>query len=223
MSRPVRIGLDCDGVLYDQVDAFRWWIHHSTGRSLDELGPATAWHFYRDDWGYTLPEFLDMFTAGVRAGAIFGQGAPLPGTVRSLQRLREAGHRLIVVTNREIAGIDLAVTEQLTRTWLDTWQLPIDDLVISADKTVADVDLFLEDSIDNYDAIDRHGHAIPVLFDRPWNQDNGTRWRVSDWVQFEDFAQRIAAELGRAKRTLSQRLPSSSCAATDRSSHEQDD
>ena len=155
MSRPVRIGLDCDGVLYDQVDAFRWWIHHSTGRSLDELGPATAWHFYRDDWGYTLPEFLDMFTAGVRAGAIFGQGAPLPGTVRSLQRLREAGHRLIVVTNREIAGIDLAVTEQLTRTWLDTWQLPIDDLVISADKTVADVDLFLEDSIDNYDAIGR--------------------------------------------------------------------
>lgn len=188
MSRPVRIGLDCDGVLYDQVAAFRWWIHHSTGRPLNELGPATAWHFYRDDWGYTVEEFLDMLTAGVRAGAIFGQGAPLRGSAEALRRFHAAGHHLTVVTNRDLPGIDLDHTTHLTRRWLETWQLPIDDLVISADKTVAsDVDLFLEDSIDNYDAIARHGGIVPILFNRPWNRDNGERRRVWTWRGFEQI------------------------------------
>lgn len=178
------VGLDSDGVLYDFVEALRQWIHHLTGRPLSELGPATCWDFYKYDWGYTTPEFLDLFASGVRAGAVFGDGAPYPGTAQALRRLSEAGNRLVVVTNRVIADVDPEWSEQLTRSWIARWGLPVDDVVLSADKTVTDASVFLEDHVGNYDDLAAAGvHA--VLFDRPWNRGEGcTRTRVRTWDEF---------------------------------------
>lgn len=186
------VGLDCDGVMYDFVETLRQWIHHSTGRPLPELPPATCWHFYEHYWGYTTPEFLELFAAGVRAGVVFGDGAPYPGTAQALRRLSDGGHHLVVVTNRAIDGVDPEWSEQLTRDWVERWGLPVDDVVLSADKTVAGSDVFIEDHVDNYDAL-VHAGTRAVLFDRPWNRSDGcARERVRSWEEFCQLVEKHA-------------------------------
>lgn len=184
-ARPLRVGIDLDGVCYDFVASLQQYL---LTRDLDpqQLTDAQRWEFY-EDWGLSLEEFLDACHRGVDAGVVFSHGSPFPGTVAALRRLQDAGHELHVVTDRSFGAP--GASRQATEAWLARHGVPHTSLTISADKTVADVELFIEDRVENYRALDAAGVEV-YLLDRPWNQHETTARRVAS---LDEFADRVIA------------------------------
>jgi 5'(3')-deoxyribonucleotidase len=173
----VRIGVDLDGVCYDFVGALRKWIHESTGRPLATMPDAECWDFFKYQWNMPTAEFLRLFDAGVAAGRIFRFGPPLPGAVAGVQALQDAGHEIHIVTNRPQPG-----ARENTLRWLAQHRIPFDSLTFSADKTCVPTDVFIDDNIENYEAL-RAAGVSAVFYDQAWNRSHDGV-RVHSWDAF---------------------------------------
>lgn len=171
-----RVGVDLDGVCYDFADSLRTFLE-GTHRKYPE---PTRWEFY-EDWGFTLPEFIELCHEGVNAGVIFTEGDPFPGTVEALTRLHSAGHTIHIVTDRSFGSA--GGSEAATRLWLDGHKIPFDSLTFTSDKTIVRADYFIDDKLQNYDELFAAGVEV-YLFDRPWNQHPTPRDRVSSLAEF---------------------------------------
>lgn len=182
----MKIGVDCDGILYDFVASLQHFLTKYRGWSRFDLPDALSWNFWDDQWSMTLEEFLDYCADGVDSGVVFKWGDPEVHSVEVLEALREDGHTLHVVTNRSFGSRSVENTES----WLVEHGVPFDTLTFSKDKTVVPVDIFIEDNVDNYNALVDAG-VCAVMFDRPWNQDKEDAHRVYDWWEFYDFVQDI--------------------------------
>lgn len=179
----MRIGIDLDGVCYDFGGSLVEYLvtHRKMDRKL--LTPSKRWEFYLD-WGMTLEEFLSACNEGARAGVIFLHGKAFPGTRRALQRIAAAGHTLHVITDRSFGGP--GVSESNTAKWVARELPKIHALTFCPDKTVANIDMMIDDKLQNYDALVGIG-VDAYLFDRPWNQDPGDdRKRVRSLSEFAD-------------------------------------
>jgi uncharacterized HAD superfamily protein len=186
------IGVDVDGCFHEFVGELTDWVHLSTGRPLDTLPYATTWEFYKDQWGMTTAEFLDVYSKGVKAGYIFRTRAADPTGVAALTRLASAGHRLHIVTARRVKGAE-AEAEAATRWWLDQHQVPYTTLnVVASDKAPTalelGIDVAIDDATHHYDELDEAG-CVPYLMTRPWNQHHRGR-RVYSW---DGFAAAVSA------------------------------
>lgn len=189
----LRIGVDLDGVCYDFDGSLAQFLteHRNMDRSL--LPPSTRWEFYLD-WGLSLDEFLDACHEGVKADVVFTYGNAFPGTRSALERITARGHTLHVVTDRNFGGP--GVSEAATARWVANELPKIKSLTFSADKTVANVDMMIDDKLQNYDALEAVGVDV-YLFDRPWNQVPGDdhRKRVRSMHEFADRVLAKAAAL----------------------------
>lgn len=180
----MRIGWDLDGVGYEFVDALRDRIVKTGLRKLEELPKPKVWDFPEDQWGFTTPEWLEIFRLGVDAGEIFRIGPPRPGFVKAFKRARALGHTNHIVTHRAMGQLSV----QNTSEWLNEYMRdgnnkPLwDSLTFSADKTIVDTDIFLDDYPVNYDQLDQAGRLVYFLT-RPWNKDHPGR-RVNSLTEF---------------------------------------
>lgn len=163
-----RIGIDLDGVAYDCQESI--WRY-----ALTELGPDTPrpngeWDIH-ELFGQTDIEFLEMCHRGVDAGVIFGPGPRLtyPGVREALQRLKAAGHEVVIITARTFWGSD-GMAQRNTDRWLAAERLPHDEVIYAIDKTVVPTDYFVEDKAGNYDSLVLAG-CEAYLVDRPWNHE----------------------------------------------------
>lgn len=177
----MRVGVDLDGVCYDFVDSVR--------RHLDrpELPDADCWDFFKHQWGMTTADFLACCAEGVDAGVIFRTGEPLPETAWALHALKGMGHTIHIVTNRNFGKRSV----QNTADWLADHDLPYHTLTFAADKTTVPVDVFIEDNVENYQALDADGVAA-FLMDRPWNRHLDTARRVWSLTDFVYAVERLA-------------------------------
>jgi uncharacterized HAD superfamily protein len=151
----VRIGIDIDDVLYPWADAAHKACRRAAlfGPLADET-PAT-WRPY-EVYGVPAQRWFDVLEA---AGASLYQDDPIPGAVEAIDRLMIAGHTVHLVTAR--GGFNNgAKIRRWTVEWLDKHEIPFDSLTFSADKTVVNVDMFIDDNPDNYDALDRRGTPV---------------------------------------------------------------
>ncbi|PZR55244.1 hypothetical protein DNL40_02415 [Xylanimonas oleitrophica] len=182
----MRVGIDLDGVCYDFAASVREHIIRSAGRDPGRLGrhypDPTRWEFY-EDWDLTLPEFLDVCHEGVRAGVIFTHGAPFEGVPEAFDRIRAAGHTIHIVTDRRFGGPGLA--EAATLRWLDAHALPFDTITFAADKTIARLDVMVDDKPANYHALNAAGVAT-YLLTRPWNAHVEDAHRVRDLLHYAE-------------------------------------
>lgn len=183
----MRVGIDLDGVCYDFGAAYRHWLEITCQRNAAEMGPATHWYFYRD-WGLTDEQFVGTFAAGVNAGVIFAHGQPMPGTDEAFSRIKAGGHSIHIATDRSIGLPGMAAS--LTLEWLARYELPYDSITFGADKTLLDVDIFIDDKLENYDALDAKGRRV-FLRHQPWNLAPGKR-RVADLNHFAQIVERVA-------------------------------
>ena len=189
-STSLDIGVDLDGVVYDFVQALRHYIHQVTGRPLASMGPATSWHFYADNWGLSLDQFLEFFHAGVAAGSIFATGVPFPGVVTGLRALLDAGHRVHVVTDRASMG-PAGKAEQSTRAWLADAGVPYTTLTLTGDKTSVPTDVFIEDRPEFFTALSEAG-VLTYLRSHTYN----AHVQCSPCRRVPDFATFVARVLG---------------------------
>lgn len=179
----MRVGIDLDGVCYDFAASVREYLCNTVG-SHDETicTDPQRWEFY-EDWGLDLPAFLNTFHAGVDAGVIFTHGGPYPNVCDAFKILKGAGHSIHIVTDRAMGKP--GTSEAATRRWLDQHGLPFDSLTFSADKTVARVDVMVDDKPANYDALCAAG-VDAYLLTRPWNQHVPDAKRVLDLLHFAE-------------------------------------
>jgi hypothetical protein len=189
MARSLDIGVDLDGVCYDFSAALRRWLQ-GRGRPPGSMPPPTRWDFYTEQWGMSLPEFLAACNEATDAGFLFADGAPEPGTVMTLRRFADSGHRVHIITDRMFGKGGSA--EANTRRWLAAHRIPFSSLTFSPDKTVVRVDTAIDDKPGNYEALDAVGH-LPYLRSRPWNEGHPAR-RVGSWAEFEAVVDCLAWE-----------------------------
>ncbi len=180
----MRIGVDLDGVCYDFADSFRNYLK-MTG--LDERykiaeGEPDKWYFYRD-WGITDQEFVQYCHYGVDAGIVFGYGEPRDFAPGALSFMRQLGHTIHIITDRSFGSNPWSSVE-VTKRWLKRYAMEYDTIDFSADKTIVPTDVFIEDKLENYDALVNAGVTC-YLVDRPWNQDPGdSRTRIKSIQHF---------------------------------------
>lgn len=173
-----RVGFDLDGVIYDFRKAHS---EFEIGRGAADCTLEAAldeWDYFLG-WGMNLEEWLTSYAAGVDAGQILWRGDPLPGALEAFKTLHERGHTIHIVTDRAI-GAD---PEAATKAWLGEHGLDYDSLTFSRDKTVVETDFFIEDRLQNADAINAAGGRC-YLINRPWNRDDDERPRVDSLEEF---------------------------------------
>lgn len=180
-----RVGWDLDGVEYDFAESVRRTVKHFGMDSKFRLceGEPASWYFYRG-WGMSDKEFVDLCHKGADAGLIFS-GPRRNGGLEAMRRVRNAGHEVHIVTDRSF-GSHPAVSEKITRLFLEEHGYEYDSLTFSADKTIVRTDFFIEDKLQNYDALDAVGTDV-YLVNRPWNLEADNRRRVNDLSEFADI------------------------------------
>lgn len=185
----MRIGWDLDGVEHAFERGYFDAIH---ALGLAEKFPClevfpdyavTEWNwFYK--FGMTLEDFLDVANRGADHGIIFtgyriGNGRDL------MKKLRAAGHTIHIVTDRSF-GSTPDVSKKLTTNFLEHYGYEYDSLTFSRDKTVVPTDYFIDDKLENYDALDKVGTKV-YLLNRKWNEQNDTRRRVDSVEEFANL------------------------------------
>jgi 5'(3')-deoxyribonucleotidase len=187
------IGVDLDECVYPFLDVLRHWIHQDTRRPLHTLPPPTDWSL-PEQWGYQPDELHAIVARGVAAGVIFRSGSPIPGALEALRQIADAGHRIHIVTARHAIDVD-DVVEEDTRWWVKEYGLPHTSLTFSSDKSVVPTDVLIDDSPDNYAALEAAGSS-PWFFDRPWNSGVQGR-RVHTWPEFRAVVEERSRHLDR--------------------------
>lgn len=173
----LKVGVDLDGVVYNFTKKF----NECALREGYELGPDDCWNYFERS-GMTREIFEKVMHDSVDDLQLFWRGDMLDDAASHIRALRAAGHSIHIVTHR-VSG-NIFTSEQATRYWLTFKEIEYDSLTFSKDKTVVPVDVFIEDNVDNYDALDAAG-VKSYLVNRPYNQQQDNRRRVSS---FGDFA-----------------------------------
>lgn len=124
--------LDVDGVLYPLPELFTPYAAQRLGRRL-ELD-TTNWEFYTA-WGLGYDDFVELLGEGVRERKLWWTGTPYPDVVPAIGRFRAAGHRIHLVTARDVSGIEAEALDA-TRHWLDRHGIDVDTITLAQDKTV---------------------------------------------------------------------------------------
>lgn len=187
----MRVGFDLDGVLYNFGDSVKRYLDHIGQGHVWKSGPTPSpfWDFYKD-WGWTGEQFVQMCNDGADAGFIFC-GPARPGAVDAVRRVAELGHEIIIITDRQF-GTTPEVSHNNTSEWLAQHGIEYDELWFSADKTCAHTDVFVEDKLENYDALVANGTRA-YLINRPWNIVDGgdARFRINSVSDYADIVEQV--------------------------------
>ena len=184
----LRVGLDLDGVFYDFGASFNRYMA-SIGHDPVFTSPEPdRWTFF----DHIMPpaEFVQHCNDGVEAGIIF-RGPARTLSFETLWTLHDAGHDLIVITDRSFGKSPESSQKATLEWWYDEHGFPpITEIAFSPDKTILPTDIFVEDKKENYDALIDAGTPC-ALINRPWNMEKDGRFRISDVSDYPDVIDRI--------------------------------
>lgn len=156
----------------------------------DDSDEPHSWDFY-EHWGMDRNTFAQHVHNGADAGYIF-TGPTRPGAVEAVQAVADMGHDIIVITDRQF-GSTPEVSWTNTKTWWKENGFPAyEEIHFSADKTIVPTDIFVEDKLENCDALMAAGTTC-WLINRPWNQvpedDYLLRFRIDDVSQYPELVE----------------------------------
>ena len=189
----MRVGFDLDGVLYDFADSVVRYLD-SIGKNythLDDADEPHTWSFF-EHWGMDSREFAQHCHDGADAGFVFC-GGTRPGAVEAVQAVKDMGHEIIVITDRRFGSVP-QVSEINTKFWWHNNGFPrYDEIYFTPDKTIVPTDIFVEDKLENYDALTAAGTQC-LLINRPWNQvrTGDFRRRIGDISEYPAIVARAA-------------------------------
>jgi len=177
----MRIGWDSDGVLYRFTKAYHLWENSKYGLSLDPEEEAQTWDWFLG-WGRTVEDFKENMHEAVDAGHLFWQGDLYePQIAQNIADLKAAGHTNHLVTYR-FSG-RTKCSREATEHFYEFQGIYFDSIHYAKDKAVAQTDVFIEDNLANYDALEASG-VTSYLINRPYNLLNDSRRRVNSVDEF---------------------------------------
>lgn len=184
-----RVGFDLDGVLYNFGDSVKRYLDATDRGHIWKSGPTETpfWDFYKD-WGWDSKQFVEMCNDGADAGYIFC-GPTRENAVEAVERVARLGHEIIIITDRQF-GTTPKSSHDNTTEWLAQHGIEYDELVFSANKTCVPTDFFVEDKLENYDALVAAG-TNTFLINRAWNVVDGgdARMRINDVSDYATFVE----------------------------------
>lgn len=165
------VGSDLDGVGHVFGDSVKMHMDHTGLGHLWKSGPNPNpyWDWYKD-WGWTSKQFVDFCHEAADCGCLF-DGPTRPGWVEGMNALTAAGHYIVIITDRTF-GSNPSVSHKITEEWLRKHGVYYDELIFSADKACRWTDFYIDDKIENYDALHAAGTNV-FLLNRPWNEVPG--------------------------------------------------
>lgn len=193
----MRVGLDSDGVIDTFGDGVKDTLDARELGHLWKSGPTPTpiWNFF-EEWKnedgstWTFAQFKELVDWGVDHGYIFS-GHWRTHALESLKRIAELGHEIIIITDRSW-GSDPMNSQRNTIEAFASAGIEYDELVFSADKTVVEVDVMVEDRLENYDALIANGTKT-WLINRAWNQvpEGDARNRINCVCEYADAVEDI--------------------------------
>ena len=191
--RSLDVLLDIDGVLYPFPEVFTPYAADQLGRPL-ELD-TTRWEFY-EEWGLDYAGFVELVTQGVGERRLWWEGAPYPDVPAAVARLRAGGHRIHLVTARDITGAEVAMAA--TNHWLALHDLVVESVNLAQDKPLVLAQLGLDPA--GCVAVDDGPHhvmaweaaGVPAMVLDRWGTYRGDHRAARDLEGFADFVERIA-------------------------------
>lgn len=183
----LNILLDVDGVIYPFPELFTPWLSERLDRQLQL--DTSNWAFY-EQWGLDDADFIDHLTAGVAAQALWWTGDPYPDVAETFERLHDGGHRIHLVTARDVVGADAGLAA--TQHWLDANGLVVTSVNLAQDKPLVLADLDLDPA--TCVAVDDGPHHIAaweqagvhgIVMDR-WGSYTGDHRKVADLASILD-------------------------------------
>lgn len=177
----MKIGWDSDGVLYRLTKAYHLWMNQEHGMDLDPEMEAEDWDWFLN-FGQTVEQFLETMDNAVDAGHLFWTGELYePTIVQNIADLKAAGHTNHLVTHRFSGKVKCS--RQATEHFYASVGIQFDSIQYSRDKSIAGTDIFIEDNLSNYDALEQAGILV-YLINRPYNLENDARRRVNSVDEF---------------------------------------
>lgn len=170
----MRIGADADGVGYPFTEDARIVVAEHLRIDPSELEDPRVWDFMSEQWGVDQTTFWDIWAKDVAKGLAWLRFPPEDGYVEGITNLRDAGHKVIICTNRK--GGELA-----TMQWIQKYDIPYDGLFIGRDKTLASIDVLVDDWEQNWrESLDIGRRCL--LWHQPWNEHVNDAERVFSWT-----------------------------------------
>ena len=176
----MRIGLDCDGILYDWESRAREMLYREFGVNLPI---SSEWNSIQnaistEQWNWLW---------GDKVTSLFRYGAPYYGSDAAVEKLREMGDVVIITSIPKIA-----ITYRLD--WFHNNGFYFDEFRVvngmkDKSKVVPLCDVYIDDSPEVADDILEHTDAKMILWNRPWNMgENAPKsrrqyWRVDSWAE----------------------------------------
>ena len=186
----MRIGIDLDGCVVDFISDARRACENYWG-TIDQFAPEPdCWDFPVKQWGLTYDAFWQAVRHGVAHKVVWFNTPPVEGALDALKALKKNGHSVHICTSRP--GFEVATTE-----WLNRFRVPYDSVTISEDKTIVDVDVFVEDSPTNLMKLWESG-VEAIRFDQPWNRNMDFHgWKrkpyfVESWSEVKECVDELA-------------------------------
>lgn len=167
-----------DGVMYPFADIYFEWLVEAYGADPVTLRKPTGYYLELPRY-----DFYKSCQEAVAACFLYRKGDPLPGTVEAMRQLKREGHEIHIITARMIDQFG-PLTEQNTYEWLADQELPYDTITFSHDKTCVDVDIFLDDKVENVDAVLATGAEAWLLYDPPRVDQLDHPRFIRDWDEF---------------------------------------
>jgi hypothetical protein len=154
--------------------------------------PEPFWNCY-EDWGWDFEQFKELVDWGVDEGYVFS-GHWRPNAVESVRRVREMGHEAIIITDRSF-GTDPLNSQRNTILAFKRAGIEYDEIHFNRDKTCVPTDTFVEDKLENYDALVAAG-VKTFLINRAWNKVEGgdSRNRIDDIKDYADAIEEMTRE-----------------------------
>jgi hypothetical protein len=185
-----RCGEDLDGVGHVFGDSVKMHMDH-TGighlwKSSEDLKPRWNWYtLWKNEDGsfWTDEQFVQFCHEAADCGCLFN-GPIRPGYKEGIDALAEAGHTIIIHTDRPF-GSTPEVSEKITVEWLSRHEIYYDELWFGPNKWESECDFFIDDKLENYDSLVDKGIKA-YLLNRPWNEVPGgdARNRVNNMWEY---------------------------------------
>lgn len=185
----MRVGFDSDGVLDNFGEGVRSALEARGQGHIWKSGPTVKpfWNFY-EDWGWDFGQFKELVDWGVDNGYIF-TGHWRDNAIEAVRKVAAMGHEIIVITDRSW-GSNPINSHLNTIKAFQTAGIPYDELHFDRNKTCVPTDIFVEDKIENYDALEAVGTEV-WLINRPWNDVSDHRNRIDD---VSEYPAKVAAK-----------------------------
>ena len=164
MSRTTyEIVFDYDDIIYPWSNRAHKLCVEAGTTGGNEVDRWRIWESY----GCEEQVFWDVLSSATVSGELYDD-APISGVLAQMQRLRGHGHRIHIVTARGF-GQHGALIQALTREQVRNWNVPMDSLTFSQDKTVVPAHFAIDDGLHNYWPLDEAGVMV-FLMDMWHNQ-----------------------------------------------------